>query len=204
MRTIDQVYIVDDDSAVRSALGLLLETVGFRVRSFPEPALFLNQVDKLIPGCLILDIRMPQISGLKLQEQLVSSGFGWPIIIISGHGDIEACRKAFKMGAIDFLSKPIDEQDLIDAVQKAHLLMETTQDIAAEKEEAKGLIDQLTSREKEVLELVSRGFASKEIAENMSISLRTVESHRANIISKLGTGSVVEMVKILEDSKQHP
>jgi len=112
------VYLVDDDEAVRKALALLLGTVGLDVTTFETPETFLLQVSSLEPGCLILDIRMPAITGLKLQEKLNAIGLDWPTIIISGHGDIEACRRAFHNGAIDFLSKPIDEQDIIDAIQK--------------------------------------------------------------------------------------
>ena len=103
------VYLVDDDEAVRHALSLLLSTIGLSVRGFGDPTAFLAQLPRLEPGCLILDIRMPAISGLKLQEQLQAQGIDWPTIVISGHGDIEACRRAFRNGAVDFLSKPVDE-----------------------------------------------------------------------------------------------
>ena len=111
------VYLVEDDDAVREGLALLLRTVGLDVRSFAGPSEFLSALDRLQPGCLILDIRMPHLSGLKLQEKLSERGVDWPTVVISGHGDIEACRRAFRNGAIDFLSKPVDEQDLIDAIQ---------------------------------------------------------------------------------------
>jgi len=198
-----KVYLVDDDAAVLSALRLLLETVGVNVDTFSEPTEFLRRISNLAPGCIVVDIRMPQISGLKLQQHLVESGYDWPIIVISGHGDIEACRKAFQNGAIDFLSKPIDEQDLIDAVQKGHLLLERAQAAAAEQAEASVLVDLLSNREGEVLDLITRGFATREIAESMNLSPRTVESHRANIAAKLGTSSVVEMARILADSVAH-
>ena len=198
-----KVYLVDDDAAVLSALRLLLETVGVNVDTFSEPAEFLRRVSNLAPGCIVVDIRMPQISGLKLQQRLVESGCDWPIIVISGHGDIEACRKAFQNGAIDFLSKPIDEQDLIDAVQKGHLLLERAQAVEAEQAEASALVDLLSNREGEVLDLITRGFATREIAEGLNLSPRTVESHRANITAKLGTSSVVEMARILADSVAH-
>ena len=198
-----KVYLVDDDAAVLSALRLLLETVGVNVDTFSEPAEFLRRISNLAPGCIVVDIRMPQISGLKLQQRLVESGCDWPIIVISGHGDIEACRKAFQNGAIDFLSKPIDEQDLIDAVQKGHLLLERAQAVEAEQAEASALVDLLSNREGEVLDLITRGFATREIAESLNLSPRTVESHRANITAKLGTSSVVEMARILADSVAH-
>ena len=136
----NHVYLVDDDEAVRNALSLLLETVGLNVRSFASPETFLAQAAKLVPGCLILDIRMPSISGLKLQEKLTDQGVSWPTVIISGHGDIEACRRAFRNGAIDFLSKPVDEQDLIDAIQKGHRELEAQQQALAERAEAVALM----------------------------------------------------------------
>jgi FixJ family two-component response regulator len=113
------VYLVDDDTAVRKALSLLLSTIDIEVRSFADPSAFLAQLPRLTPGCLIFDIRMPVMTGLKLQELLEAQAIDWPVIIISGHGDIEACRRAFRNGAVDYLSKPVDEQDLIDAIQKA-------------------------------------------------------------------------------------
>ena len=126
-------------------------------------------------------------------------GCEWPVIIITGHGDIDACRKAFKHGAVDFLSKPIDEQDLIDAVQKASVLLEKAQAEAAERAEAADLLGRLTAREREVLELITKGFTSREIAETLGLSPRTVESHRAHIVAKMGTNSVVELARILGD-----
>ncbi len=147
----NHVYLVDDDEAVRNALTLLLETVGLDVRSFASPEIFLSQAAGLTPGCLILDIRMPAISGLKLQEKLTDQGITWPTVVISGHGDIEACRRAFRNGAIDFLSKPVDEQDLIDAIQKGHAELETQQQVSAERAEAIALVNHLSVREQEVL-----------------------------------------------------
>ncbi|MDH0113270.1 response regulator [Rhizobium pusense] len=125
------VYLVDDDDAVRKALILLLSTVGIKAKGFADPVAFLSQLAALEPGCLILDIRMPAITGLKLQEKLTEEGIDWPVIIISGHGNIEACRRAFHNGAVDFLSKPVDEQDLIDAIQKAHRILARTLDAKA-------------------------------------------------------------------------
>ena len=199
-----KVYLVDDDQAVVSALKLLLETVGMEAVAFTDPRAFLSQLPLLTQGCIVLDIRMPSISGLRLQEQLTESGCDWPVIIITGHGDIEACRKAFKHGAVDFLSKPIDEQDLIDAVQKASMLLNRAQAVAAERAEAAALLGLLTTREHEVLELIIKGFVSREIAEKLGLSPRTVESHRSNIAAKMGTSSVVELARIVADDKKSP
>ncbi|AXI43999.1 response regulator transcription factor [Sulfitobacter sp. SK011] len=197
----NNVYLVDDDEAVRSALTLLLETVGLDVRSFASPEVFLNQAAGLVPGCLILDIRMPAISGLKLQEKLNDRGISWPTVVISGHGDIEACRRAFRNGAIDFLSKPVDEQDLIDAIQKGHLELEAQQQISAERAEALALVKHLSVREQEVLEMIAKGLTTKQIAEALSLSPRTVESHRAAIAAKAGTSSAAELTRYWLDAR---
>lgn len=190
-----RVYLVDDDAAVRAALSLLLETVGLEVRSYALPEAFLAQAVSLAPGCLILDIRMPVISGLKLQEKLTDAGIDWPTIVISGHGDIEACRRAFRNGAIDFLSKPVDEQDLIDAVQKGHAALYTRVQMLAERAEAVALLAHLTPREREVLEMLAKGVTTRQIADALGLSPRTVESHRAAIAAKAGTSSAAELTR---------
>ena len=196
-----KVYLIDDDQAVVSALKLLLETVGMEAVAYTDPQAFLSQLPSISQGCIVLDIRMPSISGLRLQERLGELGCEWPVIIITGHGDIDACRKAFKHGAVDFLSKPIDEQDLIDAVQKASVMLEKAQAEAAERAEAADLLGRLTAREREVLELITKGFTSREIAETLGLSPRTVETHRAHIVEKMGTNSVVELARILSDGE---
>ncbi|MBS9718443.1 response regulator transcription factor [Pseudohalocynthiibacter aestuariivivens] len=193
------VYLVDDDEAVRRALELLLSTVGVNVTTFADPQSFLLQLENLQPGCLIFDIRMPVFSGLKLQERLNEKGVDWPTVVISGHGDIEACRRAFRNGAVDFLSKPVDEQDLIDAIQKGSDALERQLQVAAEKAEARALVGSLTAREGEVLNLIAEGFTSRQIAEGLGLSPRTVESHRAAIGAKLGTTSQAELTRIWLD-----
>jgi len=198
------VYLVDDDEAVRKALTLLLETVGLDVSSFASPEIFLKQADNLEPGCLILDIRMPAISGLKLQEKLANQGMYWPTVVISGHGDIEACRRAFRNGAMDFLSKPVDEQDLIDAIQKGHAELDAQQQIFAERAEVLQLIDRLTARECEVLEMIAKGLTTKQIAEALGLSPRTVESHRAAIGGKAGTSSTAELTRYWLEAHTDP
>ncbi|EKF20114.1 response regulator transcription factor [Nitratireductor pacificus] len=198
------VYLVDDDEAVRGALCLLLSTVGIEATAFADPQAFLARVDQLEPGCLILDIRMPAISGLKLQERLGERGIDWPTIVISGHGDIEACRRAFRNGALDFLSKPVDEQDLIDAIQKGQEALEKTLRLRAEKAEALGLLEKLTAREREVLDRISEGFTTRQIAEGLGLSPRTVESHRAAIGAKLGTTSQAELTRIWLEGREAP
>jgi FixJ family two-component response regulator len=190
------VYLVDDDDAVREAITLLLRTVGLQVRSFASPDGLLASIDALAPGCLILDIRMPVMSGLKLQQSLRDRGVSWPTVIISGHGDIEACRRAFRNGAIDFLSKPVDEDDLIDAIQKGHAVLERQGREDSEVAEARDLISRLTARETEVLEMVARGLTTRQMSEALGLSVRTVDSHRAAIAAKLGTTSMAEQTRL--------
>lgn len=201
---IHPVYLVDDDEAVRHALALLLSTVGIKVMGFADPQAFLAQVPRLAPGCLILDIRMPAISGLKLQERLLEQGVDWPTIVISGHGDIEACRRAFRNGAVDFLSKPIDEQDLIDAIQKGQEALERVLSRRAEKAETLALLSSLTTRESEVLDRIAEGFTTRQIAEGLGLSPRTIESHRAAIGAKLGTTSQAEMTRLWLEGRDAP
>ncbi len=190
------VYLVDDDDAVRKALILLLSTVGIKAKGFADPTAFLSHLPGLEPGCLIFDIRMPAITGLKLQEKLVEEGIDWPVIIISGHGNIEACRRAFRNGAVDFLSKPVDEQDLIDAIQKAHQTLARTLDARALQAETVALLSLLTAREREILERIALGFTTRQIAGGLGLSPRTVDSHRAAIGLKLGTTSQAEMTRL--------
>jgi FixJ family two-component response regulator len=191
------VYLIDDDDAVRTALTLLLETVGLKVTGFPDPVAFLEQIDTLLPGNLIVDIRMPGFSGLLLQQRLDEAGCQWPVIVISGHGDIDACRRAFRQGAVDYLSKPIDEQDLIDAVQKGEKLLTASAVRQAEWEETTTLLAHLTIREREIIDLVCRGLTSREIGKMLNLSARTVETHRANAGAKLGTTSIAEITQLV-------
>ncbi len=198
------VYLVDDDEGVRRGLTLLLSTVGINAVAFSDPQTFLHEVTRLVPGCLIIDIRMPAISGLRLQEKLAEQGIDWPTIIISGHGDIEACRRAFRNGAVDFLSKPIDEQDLIDAIDKAHEVLEQRLMQLAEKAETLALLEALTPRESQVLEGIAQGFTTRQIAEGLGLSPRTVESHRAAIGAKLSTTSQAEMTRLWLEGRATP
>jgi RNA polymerase sigma factor (sigma-70 family) len=190
--TMAPVYLVDDDEGVRSALSLLLGTYGIRIETFGDPTAFLARAPKLKPGVLLLDLRMPAITGLQLHEKLGAIGCDWPTIICTGHGDVHACRRAFKAGVVDFLTKPIDEQVLIEALQQASGAL----DQQAERAEAAQLVAQLTDREREVLDMVGRGWSTREIAETLQLSPRTVDTHRANIAQKLGTTSVAEFARL--------
>lgn len=186
------IYLVDDDPSVREALTLLLATYGREVTSYPDAAHLLANIEKAHPGILILDLRMPATSGLQLMNKLADLRIGWPAIMITGHGDIEACRRAFKAGVSDFLTKPVDEHVLMEAITACEAKLS---EFLALRENSH-LIDLLTAREREVIELVSKGFASKEIATALDVSVRTVDSHRANIATKFGTSAVAEQTRI--------
>lgn len=186
------IYLVDDDEAVREALSLLLATYGMEVETFADPTTFLAHVDARQAGILLIDLRMPLVSGLQVQQKLTERGIDWPIIMITGHGDVNACRRAFKAGVSDFLSKPIDEDVLLDAIHSAKALLEAR----LERREAADLLASLTGREREVLDLVCEGFSSKDIAGALDISARTIDAHRANIAEKLKTSSVAEFVRL--------
>jgi FixJ family two-component response regulator len=187
-----QIYLIDDDEPVREAIKLLLSTYGMTVETFGDPATFLAHVDPKRPGCILADLRMPLISGLQMHERLLERSIGWPTIMITGHGDVNACRRAFKAGILDFLTKPIDEQVLLDAIHAGFQALERV----LEKEESMELLRGLTEREREVLDMVCRGWATKEIAAALTVSARTIDAHRANIADKLGTSSVADFVQL--------
>lgn len=191
------IYLVDDDAAVREALALLLSTYSMTVETFCDPETFLARVDPARPGCLLVDLRMPHISGIQLKEALAARGIDWPTVMITGHGDVNACRRAFKAGVVDFLTKPVDEQVLLDALHAAGREL----DALLERRETRSLLSTLTEREREVLDMVCRGWASKEIAAALGVSPRTIDAHRANIAEKLGTSSVADLVRM---ALEHP
>lgn len=186
------IYLVDDDAAVREALAMLLSTYGKKVVTFPDATHLLAHADWTKPGVLILDLRLPAVSGLQLMTQLSAKGIAWPTIMITGHGDVEACRRAFRAGVTDFLTKPVDEHVLMEAVSTC----ETQLAEHLARAETAELLKQLTGREAEVIDLVSKGLGSKEIAAALDVSVRTVDSHRANIAAKLGTPSVAEQTRL--------
>ncbi|MBF9234577.1 response regulator transcription factor [Microvirga alba] len=191
------VFLIDDDEDVRDALGLLLRTVGFSVEAFPNALAFLERPNREKLGCIVADIRMPGLSGLQLLERLTAEGDRMPLVVITGHGDVNACRRAFKGGAVDFLAKPVDEQVLIEAVGVGFARLHERTRQQAERGELSALLARLTPREREVLDMVARGWATKEIARALDLSPRTVETHRANLAEKLGTNSIAELVRMV-------
>lgn len=187
------IYLIDDDPAVREALSLLLQTYDLALTCYASPADCLAHLDRQRPGVLIMDLRMPLMSGLQLHEQLQAQGIDWPAIVITGHGDLHSCRRAFKAGVTDFLTKPIEEQTLLKAIESAQAILAQQ----AERNEARQALQALTEREREVLDLITKGLGSKEIASALDISVRTIDTHRAKLAEKLGTGSVAEQTRLL-------
>lgn len=188
------VYIVDDDPAVRDSVSLLLRSVGLATICLEHPDDFLAEYVPR-PGCLLLDIRMPHVSGLAFYEKLVAQGMSIEVIFITGHGDVMQCRRAFRAGAADFLMKPIDETVLIESVQKAiaaSLARHADAVLHVDFSEKLGL---LTQREREIMQKLVDGQTNKGIAFELGLSLRTVESHRARIFEKLSVSSLAECVK---------
>lgn len=190
------VYIVDDDDGMRRALTLLMSTVGYHAVAFARPTDFLSKFDPNQPGCLVLDVRMPEMSGLEVQQHLNRAGSLLPVILVTGHGDIPMAVQAMKDGAFDFLQKPFRDQDLLDRINAA-LKQDAENRAAVEKHaDLRRRSESLTPREREVMALVVDGKANKVIAIDLGLSERTVEIHRANVMEKMGARSVAHLVKM--------
>lgn len=190
------VFIVDDDDGVRRALGTLMESVGYQHASYPSATEFLRQYNAVQAGCLVLDIRMPNMSGLELQQELNRLGYHLPVIFITGHGDVPMAVDAMKKGAFDFVQKPFRDQDLLDRVNRALQLDVSLRQETANKDDVLLLWNSLTAREKEVMALIVEGKANKVVAQDMALSERTVEIHRARVMEKMKVRSVAQLVKL--------
>lgn len=190
------IYVVDDDDSMREALTLLLRTVGYTTASFTRPGDFLAQYDPNQPGCVVLDVRMPQMSGLEVQQQLNRTGSLLPVILMTGHGDIPMAVQAMKDGAFDFLQKPFRDQDLIDRINAALKQDTENREMVQRHADLRRRADSLTPREREVMAAVVDGKANKVIAIDLGLSERTVEIHRANVMEKMGARSVAHLVKM--------
>ncbi len=197
------IYVVDDDDSMRQAVALLLRTVGYNPIVFARPSDFLAKHDPNVHGCLVLDIRMPEMSGLEVQQQLNRAGAILPVIFITGHGDIPMAVQAMKDGALDFLTKPFRDQDLLDRINTA--LKQDAENRAAIDKHAdlRRRVESLSPREREVLDLIVEGKANKVIAIDLGLSERTVEIHRANVMEKMGARSVAHLVKMHLTVNEH-
>ncbi|MEQ8636528.1 response regulator transcription factor [Gimesia maris] len=190
------VFVVDDDPAIRKSLRWLIESVGLKVQTHELASEFLESYSPEIPGCLVLDIRIPGMSGLELQEKLRERGYDIPVIIVSGYGDVPMAVRAMKAGAIDFLEKPVSDQVLLDYIQKG---IETDIKNKQNRIQNQDLMERkelLTRREREVMEYVVAGFSSREIAGTLNVSFKTVEAHRAKIMKKMQARSVPKLIQM--------
>ncbi len=187
------VYLVDDDFSIRDSLSLLIESTGQAVRCFESADDFLNNFDPDQAGCLILDVRMPSMTGLELQEELARRDFAIPIIFISGHADVPDSSKAFRAGAVDYMEKPFDSELLLTRMKEAIKKDVDTRVYHAERRKLKKRLSQLTPREREVYILIVKGLSNKEVAKHLNISNRTIDVHRSKIMEKMDAEDLAEL-----------
>lgn len=193
------VFVVDDDESVRGSLRFLLRSVGLESRAFGSAPEFLAAYDPAQPGCLVLDVRMPGMSGLELQQELNVRGAIIPVVFITGHGDVPMAVEAMQHGAHDFLQKPFRDEELIERVQRALAKDAKTRAGLEEHQSIRERLDSLTPRERQVLALMARGKPNKIMAYELGVSQRTVEIHRARVMEKSGASSVAELVRMVMD-----
>jgi len=190
------VFVVDDDRAMRDSLRWLLESIGLSVRTYGTAADFLSDHDPAQPGCLVLDVRMPGMSGLDLQAELAKRGSELPTIVVTGHAEVAMAVRAVKAGALDFIEKPFSDQLLLDRVRQALEIDRQSREVRVRREDARRRLASLSAREREVLSLVAAGKANKEIAAALGLSPKTVEVHRAHVMSKMAVDSLAELIRV--------
>ncbi len=190
------VFIVDDDAAIRFAMQALMDSVTLNHEIFASGDEFLEKMTEQRPGCLVLDIRMPGLGGLELQEELIRRGNTLPIIFITGHGDVPMAVEAMQKGAVDFIQKPFRDQELLDRIREALATDEERREAQQHHAEVAGRLERLTNREREVFDLVVTGKPNKVIAYELGVSQRTVEIHRARVMEKMQARSLADLVKM--------
>ena len=193
------IHLVDDDAAVREGLALLISTVGLRVQTWADPQSFMAGFDRASIGAIVLDVRMPGISGLTVLEQLLAQGVDQPVILLTGHGTVEMCRRAFKTGAAEFLEKPVDDEVLIEALQNAVRQHVRSRERHQADQQARERYAQLSAREREVLKLIARGYSYREVAKELFISIKTVETHVSSVLRKLQLSNRHQLTKWATD-----
>jgi FixJ family two-component response regulator len=201
---VSTVYIIDDDRGMRQAVQDLVESVGLRADSFADAKEFLRAQRSSGPCCLVLDVRLPQMSGLDFQSQLTELGVGIPIIFITAHGDIPMSVRALKSGAVEFLTKPFRDQDLLDAIQQALKQDLAAREHQAEVDDLRGRYEELTAREREVMSLVVSGMINKHIGAKIGASEATVKIHRGNVMEKMRAESLIDLVRIADKLNLSP
>lgn len=189
------IHLIDDDAAVRDSLALLISTVGLRVQTWDRPDRFLAEFDRQGIGAIVLDVRMPGISGLSVLDTLIAQGVDQPILMLTGHGTVEMCRRAFKAGAAEFLEKPVNDEQLLEALQQAVRQHVKSRERHQADRLARERYAQLSEREREVLGLIVAGLTNKEIGRALDLSPRTVETHRAHLFAKLQAESLAQLIR---------
>jgi len=189
-------HIVDDEEAIRRSASFMLKTSGFDVQTWPSGVAFLKEARNAPTGCILLDVRMPEMDGLEVQQALLTNGIAMPVIVLTGHGDISIAVRAMKAGAVDFIEKPFEKAILLEAIEVAFDRLEDREARAGRAEDARTAIASLTAREQDVLDGLAQGLPNKTIAYDLGISPRTVEVHRANVMTKLGVRSLSEALRI--------
>lgn len=190
------VHIVDDEDAIRRSASFMLKTSGYAVQTWPTGVAFLKEVRHVPDGCVLLDVRMPEMDGLEVQQTLLDRGVTMPVIVLTGHADVSIAVRAMKAGAVDFLEKPFEKAVLIAAIEAAFERMEAADSAATRTAEANVVLGVLTPREREVLEGLAQGLPNKTIAYDLGISPRTVEVHRANLMAKLDVRSLSDALRL--------
>ena len=190
------VYVVDDDRDVRCSISFMLSAAGIQSRPFGSGADLLASLPELQPGCILLDIRMPDMDGFQIMAELAAKSVDWPVIVMTGHGEVPIAVRAMKAGAVDFLEKPFEEEVLIGSLDRAFQLLKDRGEKAGRKRQAQQRVAVLTAREYEVLRGLMAGMPNKMLARRLDISLRTVEMHRANMMDRLGVSSLAEALTL--------
>lgn len=193
------VYIVDDDLDMRESLAWLVRSIGLEAQTYGSAEQFLNELPADPKGCLVLDVRMPQISGIELYERLAARGDPMPVIFMTAFADVPMAIRAFKSGATEFIEKPFNKQELLERVQRAIAKDEAARADRVQRDKTKSLMDSLTRKEAEVLEMLMSGLPNKSIAAKLGITERAVEMRRATLTKKLGVSSLAEMIRLIAD-----
>jgi len=204
MASTAMVFVIDDDASVRKSLQRLLDAARYKVELFKSASEFLARSAHDGPSCVVVDVRMPELNGIDFQKALIEGGREEQLVFITGHGDIPMCAQAMKAGAVDFLPKPFKPKQLLESVE--HALSRSTEQLlrALEKNHARGLLERLTRREYEVMQLVATGMLNKQVGGELGMAEKTVKTHRAHVMQKLGITSVAQLMVVLQKAEVPP
>lgn len=190
------IHIIDDEESIRKSTGFMLKVSGYQVKTWTSGVPFLKQIREVEAGAILLDVRMPDMDGLDVQQAIAEHGVALPVVILTGHGDISLAVRAMRAGAVDFIEKPVEKERLVEALERAFNKLDGLAEAARQADEAQVLLSALTAREREVLDGLAKGYPNKTIAYDLGISPRTVEVYRANVMTKLDVRSFSEALRI--------